>query len=303
MIPYLVLGLGVAGMVYFGLSWLDARRAYRNLTALDMRTAQIAEDLERERRGTKRQRFQSSFHRLGYDGDWVTLSATILVAYLTIGFVLTLVGAPTILALVVSVPAGAAGAFVIVIYQRRKRLGAFEQQLLQAVRIVAAQLEAGDTPQMAFQKAALMVEDPLRSELEAALASRVGAESLSSVITPLKDTYPSQAMTFLVAALEIDDQVGARLAPALRQAQSALERKFELAAEAVAEISQSKAEFLGLTVVIGLIAVTMLISSRDVAGGAYSSPIGIALLSAAGLNYVFGIARTLRIFKRASDGR
>jgi tight adherence protein B len=298
----LLLGIAVIGAVYFLLTWIDTRRSMQQLTALEVRNAQIAEDLERERKGTSKMKLQQRIASAGYDGDWISLAGMLLIGYLVLSFGLTMVGASQLVSLAVALPVAALGAYFYSMTRRRKRYALFEHQLLQAVRIVAAQLESGDTPQMAFQKAAMLVEDPLHTELDKALASRVGTDSLASVIAPLADRYPSQAMNFLITALEIDDKLGTRLAPALRQAQYALEHKMELSAEATAEISQSKAEFFGLTIIIGAIAVVMLYSSKDMAGGAYTSPMGIIVLTLTGANYIFGIFRTLKIFRKAAQG-
>ena len=302
MIIALTLGIAVAGTVYFALSWIAVRREMSGLTALELRNAQIAEDLSRERQGSAWQRVLSQAKAAGTDGEWVQFAGTMLIGYLLAALAISMAGIPQLAALGIALPLSAVAGAALFTLRRRRDKAKFEAQLLQFVRLVAGQLENGDTPQMAFHKAALQVDDPLRGLMERALASRVATESLASVIAPIAEQYPGQALTFLVTALEIDDRLSTRLGPALRQAQHSLERKKELSSEALAEISQARAEFLGITIVIAAICVAMVYVSRDVASGAYSSPLAIIVLTVTGGNYALGIVRAMRIFRKAADG-
>ena len=185
---------------------------------------------------------------------------------------------------------------------RRSSCGIAHHSALLRIGIIAAQIEAGDSINRALDKTVLMVEDPLRREFAAALAQMVGTTTLTTALRSVAVTYPSRAMDLFLAALEIDETMGAKLAPTLRQAQTTLERQFDLAAEATAEISQAKAEFFGITIVMALVAFGMFTSSEGIAREAYASPLGIAVLTGVVANYVFGIVRTARIFGRAKRG-
>jgi Flp pilus assembly protein TadB len=105
-----------------------------------------------------------------------------------------------------------------------------------------------------------------------------------------------------LAALEIDELMGAKLAPILRQAQAVLESQFDLSAEAMAEITQAKGEFYGISAVMILVAFGMFFSSTGLSKEAYLSPLGLFLLSLVFANYLAGIVRTVLIFNKAKRG-
>ena len=303
MLLNVLLGIAAGGAAYYLAAWWAASRELRNLSYIEIRNAQMEEDLRIERQATRRQRVEARLANLGYEGDWTPLLVGIALIYLLIAVVLSFFGFGDVIGAVLALPISVFGAVAALANARRKRFNKFEMQLLKVLSSVAGHLEAGDTPPMAFQKAARLAENPMRRELQAALASQVGTETLSQTIGQLADRYPSRAMTLLVAALSIDDRVGAQLSPALRQAQSTLERQFELAAESTAEISQARGEFFAISGVMAAIAIALIAGSGGTAREAYSSFLGIAVLAVALLNYGVGVWRSMRIFKRAAAGR
>jgi Flp pilus assembly protein TadB len=148
----------------------------------------------------------------------------------------------------------------------------------------------------------MLIEDPLKRELQAALSKLVGSETLSSALKEISFKYPSKAIDMFLAALEIDELMGAKLAPILRQAQAVLESQFDLSAEAMAEITQAKGEFYGISAVMILVAFGMFFSSTGLSKEAYLSPLGLFILSIVFANYFAGIFRTVLIFNKAKKG-
>jgi Flp pilus assembly protein TadB len=178
----------------------------------------------------------------------------------------------------------------------------FRRQLLQAFGIIATQIESGDSINRAIVKTSMLIEDPLKRELQAALSKLVGSETLSSALKEISVKYPSKAIDMFLAALEIDELMGAKLAPILRQAQAVLESQFDLSAEAMAEITQAKGEFYGISAVMILVAFGMFFSSTGLSKEAYLSPLGLFILSIVFANYFAGIFRTVLIFNKAKKG-
>jgi Flp pilus assembly protein TadB len=297
-----LLGIAVAGTTFFLLNWFGEVRRYRSMTRLERLDAQIDEEqrlIERRSVGETVNEFAVGW---GLQGLWAPALGLVTVLYLTLASVLALAGISDLVGGLVALPVAAvSGLFALRASKRREEVR-FRKQLLQAFGIIAAQIEAGDSINRALDKTVLMVEDPLRREFAAALAQMVGTTTLTTALRSVAVTYPSRAMDLFLAALEIDETMGAKLAPTLRQAQATLERQFDLAAEATAEISQAKAEFFGITAVMALVALGMFTSSEGIAREAYSSPLGLAVLTGVVANYVFGIVRTARIFGRAKRG-
>lgn len=293
----LIAALATAGTIYYGVEWWSARTMHRRMTTIERANAQIEEDRARERKLSVKARLSKALRDRGYEGDWTPVLLAVAVLYMLSAVALKLVGVGTWVGGALALPAAILIATAGLATARRKQQAKFQVQLMQALGLIATQVEAGDGAKRAIEKTVGLVEEPLRGELTHALDSLVGTTSLVSALKELGDRYPSRAMRLFVAALEIDDKMGARLAPALRQAQIALEKDFELTAEATAEVASARGEFFGITAIIGFIVITLVGSAEGISKEVYQSPIGIIVLALAGVNYLFGIWRTLRIFR------
>lgn len=299
---HIVFGLLIAGATFFLFAWISELRSFRSMNRLEQLSAQI----EYERRLLDKESVTDRVDKLtitwGLQGLWGTSLGIVTVLYLGLAAGLALLGVSDLIGAFLALPVAVATGLMVMRSARQREEVRFRRQLLQAFGIIASQIEAGDSINRALDKTVLMVDDPLRRELANALAGLVGTSSLTSVLRPVAQKYPSRAMDLFLAALEIDETMGAKLAPTLRQAQASLERQFDLAAEAMAEISQARSEFIGITAVMAMVALGMFFAAEGVARDAYLSPLGIALLGATVLNYAFGVIRTLRIFSKAKRG-
>ena len=297
----LLLGLSLFASVYFLFAWLSERRRLRSLNYVDARNLQISEEMARERR-SKQGLVSETLQRIGYRGDPAPFLVGVAFIYLLIAAACLVVGLDASISLVVAVPGSLLTTVGVLGHLERRRQALATAQMLQVLRNVITYLEAGNTPQQAFYKTAALVGNPLREDILNALAAQVGTVGLGTALAPLKKRYDSPATRLLVSALEINDKVGAKLVPTLRQAEEILRAQLELGAEASAEISQAKAEFVGISAVIGMIAFGFLVGTGDEARDVYTSPLGLTLLTIGTANYAFGIWRTLRVFRRAKRG-
>jgi len=295
------LGLALFAAVYFFFAWIAERKRLRSLNYIDARNLQISEEMARERqRG--RGPLQDIFRRIGYRGDPAPFLVGVAFLYLLLAASSLVMGLTGPVALAVAFP----GALIVTVsvlgHLERRRQALATAQMMQVLRNVITYLEAGNTPQQAFYKTAALIGNPLRDDIMSALASQVGTVGLGTALAPLRERYDSPATRLLVSALEINDIVGAKLVPTLRQAEEILRAQIELGAEASAEVSQAKAEFIGISAVIGVIAFSFLVGTGEEARAVYTSPTGVMLLSLGAANYAFGIWRTMRTFRRAKRG-
>ena len=191
--------------------------------------------------------------------------------------------------------------FLVVSRVASRRQLAFQRQLMPALGMLAAQIEAGNGAERALEQILPALEDPLGAELAAALSSTVTME-LVPALEEVARRYPSRAFTLFLAALEVDRLQGGALAPALREASAMLQRQFELSQEAQAEVSQAKMEFYAVGGIVGIIAMTLLSSGDPNVRGAYFSSTGLLGIGVAAVLVLTGIWRASRILKIAKGG-
>jgi len=297
----ILLGLGLFASVYFFFAWIAERRRLRSLNYIDARNLQISEEMARERqRGHGA--IHALFRRIGYRGDPAPFFVGVAFLYLLLAAVCIVIGLTGPIALLVALPGALLTMVSFLGHLERRRQALATRQMMQVLRNVITYLEAGNTPQQAFYKTAALVGNPLRDDIMGALASQVGTVGLGTALAPLRERYDSPATRLLVSALEINDIVGAKLVPTLRQAEEILRAQLELGAEASAEVSQAKAEFIGISAVIGIIAFSFLVGTGAEARAIYTSRAGLVLLCLGTGNYLFGIWRALRVFRQAKRG-
>lgn len=294
--------LAGAGAVYFLVDWVGQARQLRSMTYVESRNAQIEQELRKERQGSAGERLRSRLEGIGYYGDPAPLAVGVAFGFMLLSALLSILGMPTSTAPLVALPVAAAGAILVLRGSAKRRKSKAGQQITQLIRTVITYLEAGASPAQAFSRAATLVDNPLKDDILGLLATRVGSEQLSTTLEPLREKYPSQAMTLMLTALEVNDAVGAKLVPTLRQAEKLVTQQAELAAEATAEVSQAKSEFIGISVIIGLIGLFMLTTGGDTSRAAYFSPVGIILVGLGAGNFALGVMRTLRTLNKAKSG-
>lgn len=291
------------GFAYFLFVYIYNKIAMRKLGYVALRNAQIAEELYLERRGSRKERIARWLRDAGYDKDPWPLALLGAGSYFFLAAGLNLVGVSPVLALIVAAPGALVVAMIVIKTTKRRADARIPQQTVQLLRNAVTHLESGSTPQQAFQKSAQLLDNPLRRELLDALAARVGTEPLAHTLQPIADRHPSQAMSLMLAALEVNDKVGSRLAPTLKQAELVVEQQLELSAEATAEVSQAKGEFIGVATLIGLIGLAMVAAAGESAREAYLSPLGLFALTLGIGNFAFGVFRILRTLNKAKEGK
>jgi Flp pilus assembly protein TadB len=297
-----VVALLVGTFIFFIINAFYETKRYTNLSRVEKLSAQIDEEQRLIQKKSFLERVDNLVYKFGFQGITVPLFAIFTFLYVVLASIFTLLGVQDIIGILFALPLS----FIVVYFfskvSKKREEERFRRQLLQAFGIIATQIESGDSINRAIVKTSMLIEDPLKRELQAALSKLVGSETLSSALKEISVKYPSKAINMFLAALEIDELMGAKLAPILRQAQAVLESQFDLSAEAMAEITQAKGEFYGISAVMILVAFGMFFSSTGLSKEAYLSPLGLFILSIVFANYFAGIFRTVLIFNKAKKG-
>jgi hypothetical protein len=297
-----VVALLVGTFIFFIINAFYETKRYTNLSRVEKLSAQIDEEQRLIQKKSFLERVDNLVYKFGFQGITVPLFAIFTFLYVVLASIFTLLGVQDIIGILFALPLSFLVVYFFSKVSKKREEERFRRQLLQAFGIIATQIESGDSINRAIVKTSMLIEDPLKRELQAALSKLVGSETLSSALKEISVKYPSKAIDMFLAALEIDELMGAKLAPILRQAQAVLESQFDLSAEAMAEITQAKGEFYGISAVMILVAFGMFFSSTGLSKEAYLSPLGLFILSIVFANYFAGIFRTVLIFNKAKKG-
>lgn len=295
----IILAIACAGSVYFVVQYLLTRHQYKKLAESKVQLAYLAiEEGARQGRVGIRDSIDLRLRRAGWVGGLAPVLISVGFLYAVCVLVLTTLGIPDIAGVVLGLPTCLLLIQLIVGQITERRKLAFQRQLMPALSMLAAQIEAGNGAERALEQILPSLEDPLGAEMQRALSATVTQE-LVPALTTIAERYPSRAFSLFLAALEVDRLQGGSLAPALREASAMLERQFELAEEAQAELSQSKMEFFVVTAIIAGIAAFMLGQDNPTIRDAYTSPVGLVAVGGGMVLFVTGIWRAMRLLRSA----
>jgi Flp pilus assembly protein TadB len=298
----LIIALACGAAAYFAVSYILTKLSYNKMSKSRLQMAYMAiEEAEKGSGPSIQERLASRLVIAGWYGGLAPIVTATGFLYAACVLAMYLVGFNQVLGIFVAVPACAGVVSVIVMRISARRQLAFQRQLMSALGMLAAQIEAGNGAERALEQILPSLEDPLGAELHGALASTVTVE-LVTALQEVSKRYPSRAFTLFLAALEVDRLQGGALAPALREASSMLQRQFELSQEAQAEVSQAKVEFYTVGGIVLMIAATLLTAKDEAIRGAYFSPVGMVGLGFGFALAGFGVIRAMRVLRQAKGG-
>lgn len=273
----------------------------RGLTPLELAAAQMEEDRRLQRRAPLAERISRKLRDHGWDGDLRLLGYLAVVLWMAASLLVSVVVGTGPVAVVVGGLAVGVGAFLVSTRLRFRRKQAFDRQLLRMFTMLAAQIEAGSGPQHALEIILGGLDDPLRTEMRAVLDEAATNRDLVSATRRLAQRYPSRAMDLYLASLEMTQEMGVPIAPALRRAAEILSGDFELIAEAKAELAQQRGEFYGVFIIICLIALMTLRGLPGGVGAVFTNPIALGVFGFAAGNMALGAWRASRAIRSAQE--
>lgn len=292
----LIIALLAAGVVFFLAQAFFSAVQRREAGKIAVVNAVIAEQRRLAETPSIDQRILFAAAKRGYTGTLGPIALGAACFFLVCVVALRFAGLPGPLILLFSLAGVVGGAWGFGGWAANKKKQSFDRQLLEMLSMLAGQLESGVSIETGLERAAMASEDPLRSEMQAALQQGSANRDLVGAMRRLGYRYPSRAFDLFIAALEIDRDIGSPIEPSLREAASMLSRDFALTEETRAETGQVRAEFYGILVVMAIMLV-LTINNAERTGNAnvYFSGFG-AVLFAMALGWIgFGVLRALRM--------
>lgn len=296
----IVLALLCAGSVAFLYLTVLSSVIRQRAGKIAIAQAQMREEQAKFKKLTFGERARQWAALRGFTGAGNTVLAAGGVLYTGTITALSFLGVPPVYALLAGLPATGGVAWTILNIVGSNRKKAFDRQLLIVLNMLAGLVESGVGPQRALEQVAAAIPDPMHSELSAALEVANTTRNLVGALRGLYDKFPSRAFELFITAIEIDQDLGGRIEPALRQAAEMMQRDFDVAEEAKAELSQAKSEFGGMLIILAFICFSVLKGGSPESREAYTQPFGMIAVGAGMANVAFGIMRANNLMRRAS---
>lgn len=172
---------------------------------------------------------------------------------------------------------------------RQRRLDKMEQQLPDALQMLAGGMKAGVSLSQAIQQLVLESHPPLSQEFDLMLREQRLGVSLDQALENLHLRVPLQSMTLTVSAMRIAGETGGQLAETLERAAQTLRQKLAMEGKIRALTSQGKLQAW----VVGALPLGLMLVLTKMEPAAmslmFNSRIGWATLVLIGILEFFGV--------------
>lgn len=297
----LFLALAAGASAFFGLRAYFAFIAHSKLSKFDQFDMAAEEYRASRARRSLADRAKLWLLRQGYDGDPKPIALIIALFTAASTLVLEIIGMGLLLSLALSLPATVGLLLTVSTRISRAHHRRFDAQLTEAIAMLVGLLEAGKSVPQAMEQVVGASEDPFRSHVGQALQGMVATKSLVEALRPLSLRFPSQAFRDFLAALEMDEEIGGELEPALRYVGESLREEAARRDEARSQLAAARRNFYYLAVIIVGTCVAVVRNGGHSTWVALTSSPGIFVLLIAVANYAFGIWRCNRIFSSIGE--
>ena len=194
--------------------------------------------------------------------------------------------------LVIAAAAGAAAAVaprIVLAWLRRRRLETMEQQLPDALLMIAGGMKAGVSLTQAIQQLVLEARPPISQEFDLTLREQRLGVSLDEALDNLNRRVPLQSATLAVSAMRIATETGGQLAETLERASHTLRSKLAMEGKIRALTAQGKLQAW----VVGALPLFLLFVLNEMEPQAmnlmFTTQMGWATLLVIGLLELFGV--------------
>lgn len=180
-------------------------------------------------------------------------------------------------------------------HMRQKRLDNLEQQLPDALLMVASGMRAGASLTLAIQQLVLESKPPISQEFELMLREQRLGVSLDTALENMNERVHLQSVTLMVSAMRIANETGGGLAESLERAAQTLRSKIAMEGKIKALTAQGKMQ----AVVVGLLPILLIFVLIKMEPEAmqmlWTTRIGYATLAAIAVFEFFGITMIRKI--------
>jgi tight adherence protein B len=178
---------------------------------------------------------------------------------------------------------------------RRRRLGALERQLPDALLILAGGMRAGASLTQAIQQLVAESRPPLSQEFDLLLREQRLGVALDEALEHLQRRVPLASVTLAASAMRIASETGGQLAETLERAAQTLRSQLAMEAKIRALTAQGKLQ----AVVVGALPVVLMAvlhrMEPQAMGLLFSTPVGWATLAVIALLEIAGLVVIRRI--------
>lgn len=172
---------------------------------------------------------------------------------------------------------------------RARRLDAMEQQLPDALLMLAGGMKAGVSLTQAIQQLVIESRPPISQEFDLMLREQRLGVALDEALGNLNRRVPLQSVTLAVSAMRIATETGGQLAETLERASQTLRSKLAMEGKIRALTSQGKLQAW----VVGALPLVLIIVLRkmepEAMGLMFTTQVGWATLVVIGLLEFFGV--------------
>lgn len=177
----------------------------------------------------------------------------------------------------------------ILSWLRRRRMDKLEQQLPDALMMLAGGMRAGVSLTQAVQQLVIESQPPIAQEFDLVLREQRLGVPLDQALDNLDARVPLQSVTLTVSAMRIAGETGGQLAETLERAAQTLRNKLAMEGKIRALTSQGKLQAWVVGALPLFLIFVLMKMEPQAMGLMFTTPIGWATLAVVALLEFFGV--------------
>jgi tight adherence protein B len=185
--------------------------------------------------------------------------------------------------------------YMYVMYKRKKRLAAFEEQLPEALDFLGRAMRAGHAFSIALEMLSEESQDPLRQEFRKVHNEHNLGLPIDTALRNLGERVPLLDVKFFVSTVLLQRETGGNLAEILAKLADVIRERFKLKGQVRAISAQGRITAIVLTLIPIALAVLLLMVSPNYLQSMAKDPIGRYMLAGVIIGQVVGYLFIKRI--------
>lgn len=169
-----------------------------------------------------------------------------------------------------------------------KRVTKLENQLPEALQLIAGSLDSGTSLLLGMELAGAEGEAPLATEFSRVVAESAVGRPLIESLEAMSERIGSKDIAWTVKAIRIQQQTGGKLAETLRVLADFMHSRQEVRGEVRALSAEARISGKLLIFMPISIAIFLYLTRRDYIEPLFTTPLGKVMLGAAGVGLLFG---------------
>ncbi len=190
---------------------------------------------------------------------------------------------------IIGVMIGVLAPFIVLVVKASRRQARFEEQLPDTLQLLGGALQAGHSLLQAVDTVVKEAEEPMSAEFQRVLTEARLGMPLEEALDGVAKRMNSQDFAWTVMAVSLQRQIGGNLAELLNTVAQTIRERYSLKRQIRSLSAEGRLSSIILAILPFLMFIVLLMFNSTFLAPLYTTPLGLAMLSASAILMIVGI--------------